>query len=254
MTAGVTERKLLAQIEPYVLLSATALITCAYQHSSAVFDLLSRPQVLRATAHGGRVEFEVPDWFPIEESLLSVADSGIHSMVKHLALKRTVESGTPARRIHRFELGLAQCNDGDSVSLTYCSWFRFAAPPYRFEVGTHVAAYVAAALRQRVRVSGLNAQLDVKSDLAVLWLSDRLRIELLGAAMLTDVSILLDGDDTHLSFVSPQLTVARRMFPDVYSAMRRASEAGERFRGAALLIEDDRALLHGDRGASNVQT
>jgi len=253
MTTAGAERKLLDVIEPFVLLSASTLITCAYRQNYSAFDLMSRPHVFHARANAGRVDFELPEWIPVEEALLGVADAGLHSMVKHLALQRAAGAGKPGMRIHRIQLGPELCREGDLISLTYSPWFRFAAPPYRFEVGSHAAAYVASALGRLARARGFSARCDVKTDRAALWLSESLRIEVLGADMLTDVAISLDGDEASLSFVNPQLSVARAMFPDVYTALRSASEAGEQFRGVSLLIEEDQVLLYGSGGAADVQ-
>ncbi|NJK42492.1 MAG: hypothetical protein HC937_01805 [Aquincola sp.] len=88
MNRTATDRELLDAIEPYVFLAASTLVTSAYQRSHAAFALLSRPKVYSATAIQGHVDFEVPDWLPIEEALLGSAEGGLHSVVKHLALPR----------------------------------------------------------------------------------------------------------------------------------------------------------------------
>ncbi len=253
MTASAAERELLDQIEPYVLMSASTLISCAYNQNYAAFDLLSRPHVFRATASAGQVAFELPEWLPIEEALLGVAETGLHSIVKHLALQRTAGAGKPGTRIQHFQLGPALCSDGDVVTLTYSPWFRFAAPPYRFELQSHAAGYVVAALGHLSRARGLSVRLEVGTDTSVLWLSERLRIEVMGTTELTDISVLLDDDEAHLCFTNPQLSVSRQMFPDVYAAVRTASEAGEQFRGASVLVKDDQVLLCGDGRTGDVQ-
>lgn len=253
MNATTSERKLLDEIEPYVLSSASTLITCCYQNNFLAIELLSRPQVSHGTAHSGVVAFEVPEWFPVEEALLSADNGQLHSMVKHLALKRVVGTGQPGMRVHRIKLGPDLCADGETVALTYSPWFRFAAPPYRFDVENRVAAYVVAALGHLARVKGQRVRLELNPDRSVLWISERLRIEAMGAARLTEIAVLLDDDETSLSLASLQLSVARRMFPDVYAAVRSAGKAGERFRDASLLIEEDQVLLYGDRKAGDVQ-
>jgi hypothetical protein len=253
MIATDAERARLDVIEPYVLLSASMLISSAFQHNQATLSLLSRPQVASAAVNDGRVEFELPEWFPVEEALLSTAEGGLWSVVKHLGLPRSVRSGKPSTRIHRLELGPESCREGESVSLTYSPWFRFAAPPYRFDVG-NLAAYVTAAFGHLARLRGLGAQVETSAGVSVLWLSERLRVEVIGATELTEIAILLDGDETSVSFANPQLSVARRMFPDIYAALRSASEAGERFVRASLLIEEDQVLLYGDEGAGNVSS
>jgi hypothetical protein len=248
------ERTVLAAIEPYVLMAVSTLISCAYNSNYAAFDLMSRPHVFRATTSEGQVEFEVPEWFPIHEALLAVGKDGLHSIVKHLGLPRTEGTGKSGMRLHRFQLDAALCSNGESVSLTYSPWLRFAAPPYRFDVERDAAHYVVAALGRLCQARGLRVRADAATGLSALWLSDRLRVEIMGAAALTDLSILLDGDETHLSFHNPQLSVSRHMFPDVYAAARSASEAGEPFRGLSVMIEEDRALLFGDgRTADDVQ-
>lgn len=248
----VDERRLLDAIEPYVLLSASTLITATFQQNHSSFALLSRPNVFRATVRGGRVEFEVPEWLPVEEALLSAANCGLHSIVKHLPLRRVARPGAPGMRLHMFEIAAELCRDGQSVSLSYFAWFRFAAPPYHFEAENQVAAYVGAALGHLGRAQGLRVRSELAPALSMLWLSDRLRIEVVGAAELTEMAILLDDDETSLSFAAPQLSVARRMFPDVYAAVRSAAEAGEHFRGAALLVEEDQVLLYDNGDASHV--
>jgi hypothetical protein len=247
------ERKALAEIEPYVLVAASVLITSAYNHNNAAFDLLSRPRIFRAAANGGRVEFEVPEWLPIAESLLGVGVARLHSMVKHLHLHRAESAGKPGTRNHRFQLGPALCSDGETVSLTYSPWFRYAAPPYRFDLEGRAAAYVVAAMGHLCQARGLNVRMEVDSDVSVLWLSDHLRIEVMGDTALTDIAVLLDGDESHLSLSNPQLSVSRHMFPDVYAAARSANESGERFRGASLQIDEHRILLCDDGGVSDVQ-
>jgi hypothetical protein len=254
MTAPTTaERKAFDEIEPYVLMAASTLITCAYNRNYAAFDLLSRPHIFRATVNAGRVEFEVPEWLPIAESLLGVAETGLHSMVKHLHLQRAEGAGKPGMRIHRFQLDAAWCGNGETVSLTYSPWFRFAAPPYRFDIKNHAAAYVVAALGRLSQARGLTVRTELDTDVSVLWLSDRIRIEVMGDTVLTDITVLLDGDESHLSFTSPQVSVSRQMFPDVYAAARSANGAGEQFRGASLLVDEDRILLCGDEGVGDVQ-
>lgn len=254
MMASVAERKLLDEIEPYVLMSASTLITCAYNQNYAAFDLLSRPHVFRATASAGQVAFELPEWLPAEETLLGVGEAGLHSMVKHLNVQRTVGAGKPGTRIHRFQLGPALCMDGESVSLTYSPWFRFAAPPYRFDIGRHAAAYVVAALGHLCQARGHNVRMEVDADLSVLWLSERLRLEVMGDTSLTDITVMLGEEESHLSLPNPQLSLSRQMFPDVYAAARSANEAGEQFRGTSLLIDEDRVVLSGDAGVGDVQT
>lgn len=251
--ATAVERKVLDEIEPYVLLVASTLITCAFRQNYAAFDLLSRPHVCRAVVSGGRVEFELPDWFPVEEALLSAVNGGLHSIVKHLALKRMGRAGRPTMRIHQFEVSPELCREGELLSLTYSPWFRFAAPPYRFELENQVAAYVAAALGHLGRARGLSVRSQSTSDLSVLWLSERLRIEVLGAGELTEIAILLDADETSLTIANRQLSVSRRMFHDVYTALRSAGETGEQFGGASLLIEEDQVLLYGDGRTGDVQ-
>jgi hypothetical protein len=248
------ERKLLDQIEPYVLMSASTLITCAYKRNYAAFDLLSRPHVFRTTASAGRVEFELPEWLPIAEALLGVSETGLRSMVKHLHLQRAEDAGKPGMRIHRFQLGPELCGDGETVSLTYSPWFRFAAPPYRFDIESGASAYAVAAMGHLSRARGLSVRTEVDADVSALWLSERIRIEVMGDTSVTDITVLLDGDESHLGLSSPQLSVARQMFPDVYAAARSAKEAGEQFRGASLLIDEDRVLIFGDEGAGDVQT
>ncbi|NJN00268.1 MAG: hypothetical protein HC793_00880 [Aquincola sp.] len=190
---------------------------------------------------------------PIEEALLGSAEGGLHSVVKHLALPRAVRAGRPGTRVLRFEMGLQLCREGESVSLTYSPWLRFAAPPYHFDIAQRPAAYVVAALQHLARVQGLNVRSEATAEASVLWLSQRLRIEVIGDTALTEIAILLDGDETSLSFAGSQLSVARRMFPDVCAALRSADEAGERFRGASLLIEEDQILLYGSTGVDDVQ-
>lgn len=94
---------------------------------------------------------------------------------------------------------------------------------------------------------------DVHADVAALWLSDRLRIECMGDTALTDITVLLDEEESHLSLANPQLSVSRQMFPDVYAAARRADESGERFRGTSLLIDEGRIVLYGAEGTGDVQ-
>jgi hypothetical protein len=254
MTEATTaERVALDEIEPYVLMAASTLITCAYNQNYAAFDLLSRPRILRATANAGHVEFEVPEWFPIADSLLGVAQAGLHSMVKHVYLPRAERAGKPGMRVFRFQLGPALCSDGETVSLTYSPWFRFAAPPYRFDLDSHAAAYVVAALGHLCQARGLSVRTEVDDDVSVLWLSKRLRIEVMGDTALTDIAVLFPDDESHLSVRNPQLSVSRRMFPDVYAAALSARGAGEQFRGASLVIDEDRALLCGDGGMDDVQ-
>lgn len=253
MTITPDERKLLDEIEPYVLMSASLLISCAYRGNYAEFDLLARPQVYRTTASGGFVNFEVPEQFPVEHALLSTANGKVHSVVKHLHLPRKVRAGSSGMQVHRFGLGQDLCSDGENAGLTYSPWFRFAAPPYRFEIQGQASAYVGAALAHLARVKGLSVQADLKPDLSVLRLSDQLRVELIGAAELTEVAVLLGTDETSISFANPQLSVARRMFPDMDAAVRSAAQAGERFRGASLIVEADQVLIYADSGASDVQ-
>jgi hypothetical protein len=254
MTAPTDDGKTLAAVEPYVLLAASALITCAYNKNYAAFDLLSRPHVFRATTSAGHVEFEVPEWFPIQEALLGVGKEGLHSVVKHLGLPRSEGAGRGGTRLHRFQLDAVLRADGESVSLTYSPWFRFAAPPHRFELERDAAGYVVSALGHLCQAQGLRVRVEVGTGLSVLFLSDRLRVEVMGAAALTDMSVLLDDHETHLGFQNAQLSVSRHMFPDVYAAVRRASEAGEQFRGLSLMVEEDRVLIFGDeRTADDVQ-
>jgi hypothetical protein len=248
------ERDLLDEIEPYVLLAASSLITCAYQQNFASLSMLSRPTVFSSAVREGRVDLELPEWLPIEEALLSAAEGGIHSVVKHLALPRAVRAAKPGTRILRIEIGPDLCRDGESVSLVYSPWFRFAAPPYRFEIAQRPGAYVIAAFGHLARVRGLSVRVEHRADASVLWLSERLRIEVIGAEALTEMAILLDGDETSLSLAGTQLSVARRMFPDVYAALRSAGEAGEQFNGASLLFEDDQVVLYGGTEVDHVQT
>jgi hypothetical protein len=253
MSATAAERKLLDVLEPYVLMSASTLITSAFQGKHTTFALLSRPQIARATVSEGRVDFELPEWFPIDEALLSAADCGIRSIVKHLPWQRMTGPGNPPMRRHRFKVGRDLCRDGETVLLAYSPWLRFAAPPYDFELEHRMAAYVGAALAHLGRSAGLGARLESTPELSVVWLSERLRVEVVGADELTDITVLFDGDESAVSFVNPQLSVARRMFPDVYAALRSARDAGEQFRGASLLVEEDQAWLHSDEGADDVQ-
>lgn len=253
MTAAAVERKLLDEIEPYVLMAASTLITGAYNRNYAAFDLLSRPHVFRTTASAGQVAFELPQWLPAEEALLGVGETGLHSMVKHLNIQRAVSEGKPGMRVHRLQLGPALCKEGEPATLTYSPWFRFAAPPYRFDVARQAAAYVATALGHLCQARGQSVRIEVEPDLSVLWLSERLRIEAMGDEALTDITVMFDADESHLSFATPQLSLSRRMFPDVYAAARSAAEAGEVFRGASMLIDEERLVLSGDQGASDVQ-
>jgi len=253
MTASATERKLLDEIEPYALMAASTLITCAYNRNYAAFDLLSRPHVFRSTVSAGQLAFELPEWLAAEETLLAVGETGLHSMVKHLNVPRAVSAGKPGMRIHRLQLGSALCKEGESATLTYSPWFRFAAPPYRFDVEHQAATYVVTALGHLCQSRSQSVRMEVEPDLSVLWLSERLRIEAMGDTTLTDITVVFDDEESHLSLPNPQLSLSRRMFPDVYAAARGAAEAGEEFRGALLLIDEERMVLSGDGGAGDVQ-
>lgn len=247
------ERACLDAIQPYVLLAVSTLITSSYKQSFTPLALLQRPFTYHGEASGGRVGFELPDWLPVEECLLSAPGGELHSFVKHLALNRRADAGAPGMQIHTFELPPGSNQDGNRYALTYFAWYRFAAPPYDFHAEGRVAHYVGAALRHACLSRGTEATLDLAEGLAILRLSDRLFIEVAGDDALSAISILLDDLETTLSFSRLHLTVCGSMFPDLHAAARGALAAGESFQGAVLRADGQQFQLHAATGGQHVQ-
>lgn len=246
------ERKLLDAIQPYVLLAASTLISCSYNANFAAFGLVQQPHSYRARAKAGRVSFEVPEWLPFEECLFTGPGGALNAVVKHLALRRRAEPGAGGVRNCIVELPPGLAGDGSEFTLTYFAWFRFAAPPFDFHAEGRAAHYVGEALQHLAQSRGLVAGLDLQEDAAVVQLTDRLRIEVVGNQVLTELSVLASAEETTIGLGSLTLDVSGTMFPDVHHALRDALAAGEVFRGLALNVDADRALLHA-RGAADVQ-
>lgn len=247
------ERRVLDAMQPYVLLAVSTLLSSSYEKNFSPFVLLQRPHVYRGLVAGGRIVFELPDWLPVEECLLSGGHGELLSFVKHLALRRRADIHAPGKTAHSLELPEGLFSDGDTLSLTYFAWFRYAAPPFDFAAEGCVAHYVGAALLHLCRGHGVTATLDLLDSVSILRLSDALAIEVVGDDALSEMSVLLGTFESSISFDALHLTVSCEMFPDLHFAAREALAAGEAFRGAILSADDHHFLLSADPGVDNVQ-
>jgi hypothetical protein len=248
-----SERELLNAMQPYVLLAVSTLITSSYRQDFSPFALLQRPQVFRALVTKGKARFELPDWLPVEDCLLATQGGELHAFVKHLPLRRGAEVRAPGTRSQTIELPPGLCVEGSAVSLSYCAWFRYAAPPYDFAAEGRVAHYVGNALLHLARSHGVTATLELGDDEATIHLTDRLMVEVIGSDALSEMSILFEHLETSISFDGLHLSVSREMFPDLHVAAHAALEKGETFGNAVLSVDEDGMLLRAQTGGANVQ-
>lgn len=237
------EQRCLAAIEPYVMLATSALITSAWQRDFSVFELLARPHTIASRVVNGVAAFELPRSISLDECFMESAQGGVHSFVKHLRFKRAAEPSSQGMR-HLLAPLNGVCAEGEPVSLVYTPWFRYAAPPYDFDLSSGISEYVGRAFAHIARQHGIGAEVSSAADAHRVRIGDRLSVEVVGSDTVEELAIVMAGAETSLGLRNRQLSLSREMFPGLYEAARAGRDAGESFERLGLVLEDDQFLLY----------
>lgn len=215
-------------IEPWVVLAVGNFITACCTRNFTAIQLLRAPIRFSGRIESGIATIDVPNWFPLQDSVLDAADGAIYSKVKDLPLKPGGQKiSDQALRIQLDLIRAALPPGATTASLTYFPWFRFLAEPVGYDAIGRVAAYVGRCLRYLLIRSDIAVSLEMQDDICRLTAGSGMVIDVAGMQALRRLSLVAGDRETIFDIEANRIQIDRRMFPAAYEAGAAAIKAGD---------------------------
>jgi hypothetical protein len=244
---------LYAQIEPWVVLAASTLITACYTRNFSTIQLLKVPIRAAGTIKDSIGTIDLPHWFPAGEGVLEVAGGAIYAKLKELPLPMGSQKiGENGIRL-QFDAKRVPLPAGAlSFTLTYFPWFRFLSEPIGFDAVDRVAAHIAGCFRFMFAQHGISAAIEGDGDRRVVRSDAGLAVEIAGMSALKSLA-LTDGDKrTAFDLVAHEIAIDRRMFPAAYEAGAQMLKSADRLVNVDARTTDTHLHLGLVKGVANV--
>ena len=206
-----------SRLSHWAVLASGVLVASAASGNPAAIQLLQRPVVVRGTIADGIASAIAPPWFPVNHAILSTQEGELFSRVKDLALPSEANKVKDGLYCTFHLRDIAPRVKSKSFTLTYFPWFRFLAEPLTFEAEDSVADYVAECIRFLLVREGVAAAVDPSHDSCEVRCDNGLAIRIEGMESIERIEIEADGVRSSMDLEALQLTVDRRMFPEVFA-------------------------------------